>query len=88
MAAMTLKVALPQALGSYVTERVAEGGYGSPGDYIRALIRADQERRAREALDRRLFEGLDSEPDLVTPEYLAELRREARERIERRPKRA
>ena len=39
-------------------------------------------------LDRLLLEGLHSEPDLVTPEYLGELRREAKERIERRRKRA
>lgn len=88
MAKIPLEVALPEALEAYVTERVAEGGYGSPGDYICALIRADQERRARATLDRLLLEGLDSEPDHVTPEYLAELRRETNERIEGRRKRA
>ena len=67
---------------------MAEGGYRSPGDYVSALIREDQERRAREKLDRLLLGGLDSEPDLATPEYLAELRREAKQRIERRRKRA
>jgi hypothetical protein len=30
--------------------------------------------------------GLDSESDLVTPDYLAELRREAKERTQRRRK--
>jgi hypothetical protein len=43
---------------------------------------------ARATLDRLLLEGLDSEPDHVTPKYLAELRREAKERIESRRKRA
>lgn len=88
MAATTLKLTLPEALQAYVTDRVAEGGYGSPANYICSLIRADQERRARGTLDRLLLEGLDSEPDDVTPEYLAELRREAKERIERSRKRA
>jgi antitoxin ParD1/3/4 len=75
-------------LETYLEERMAEGKYESAGDYILALIREDRERRARATLDRLLLEGLESEPDLVTPEYLADLRREAKERIERRRKRA
>jgi len=43
--ARTLNVTLPEALEAYVNERVAEVGYGSPGDHIRTLIREDQERR-------------------------------------------
>ena len=88
MAAISLEIALPEALEAYVTERVAEGGYSSPGDYVCALIRADQERRARATLDRLLLEALDSESDFVTPEYLDDLRREAKGRIESRRKRA
>ncbi|MGH6916865.1 MAG: type II toxin-antitoxin system ParD family antitoxin [Geminicoccaceae bacterium] len=87
MGATSLEVALPKALEACVSERVAEGGYSSPGDYSCALIRADQEQHARAMLDRLLLEGLDSEPDHVTPEYLAGLRREAKERIESRRKR-
>ena len=81
-------VTLPEALEAYVNERVVEVGYGSPSDYIRTLIREDQERRTRENLDRLLLEGLDSELDPVTPEYLTKLRREAKERTQRRRKRA
>jgi antitoxin ParD1/3/4 len=84
MAQITLNVTLPEALEAYVNERVAEAGYGSPGDYVRNLIREDQERRTRGNLDRLLLEGLDSELDVVTPEYLTELRREAKERVARR----
>lgn len=84
MPRVILSVALPRTLESYVKERVAADGHGAPGDYICALIREDRERRTREKLDSLLIEGLDSTPDPVTPEYLAELRREAEERIERR----
>jgi Arc/MetJ-type ribon-helix-helix transcriptional regulator len=82
MKATSLEVALPKILEAYVAERVAEGGYTSPGDYICALIRADQERRARALLDRLFLEGLATAPDHVTPAYLSDLRRAAKERIE------
>jgi antitoxin ParD1/3/4 len=88
MGQATVNITLPEELETYLQERVREGSYDSPGDYIRALIRADRDRRARETVDRLLLEGLDSEPDLITPESLAELRREAQKRIERRRKRA
>jgi antitoxin ParD1/3/4 len=88
MTLRTLSIALPQAMEAYVEERVAEGGYRSPEDYLRALIREDQERRVRGALEGLLFDGLESEAEPVTPEYMAELRREAKERIARRRRKA
>jgi antitoxin ParD1/3/4 len=66
MGQTTLNVTLPEELETYLKERVREGSYDSPGDYIGALIREDRERRARATLDRLLLEGLESEPDLVT----------------------
>ena len=54
----TLDVTLPDDLSGYVEGRVASGGYVSGGDYVRDLIRHDQEemRRFRELIQR----GLDS----------------------------
>ena len=87
MADVSVNVLLPAALEQYVQKRAAEVGHDSSGDYIRALIREDQKRQAREALDHLLLEGLDSQSDAVTADYLAELRREA-EDIARWRKRA
>ena len=39
-------------------ERVAEGIYSNPSDYVRALIRTDMKRRGREELAALLLEGL------------------------------
>ena len=48
LAAMaTLDVSLPDDLNGYVEERVATGGYASRGDYVRDLIRLDQEQLQR-----------------------------------------
>jgi antitoxin ParD1/3/4 len=71
----SIDVSLPEALSAYVQERVAEGPYRSPSDYIRALVREDMKRRAEERLDELLLEGLNSGPAKpMTERDWAELR--------------
>ncbi|MGD9507629.1 MAG: type II toxin-antitoxin system ParD family antitoxin [Geminicoccaceae bacterium] len=78
MAVTSLNVSLPDGLKDYVKERVAEGDYSTPSDLVRDLIRSDMQRRGRQKLERMLLEGLASgETEEVTPDYMAELRREA-----------
>jgi antitoxin ParD1/3/4 len=60
MATASLHISLSATLKDYVVERVQEGGFSNPSDYVRALIRADRERQAKlEALRRDLQVGLD-----------------------------
>lgn len=47
MTTASLHVSLPETLKDYVTERVREGAFSNPSDYVRALIRADRELQAR-----------------------------------------
>ena len=84
-----MNVSLPETLKEYVQERVAEGIYSNPSDYVRALIRSDMKRRGREELEALLLEGLNSgEPEEVTPEYQAKRRREVEEIIARKRNRS
>jgi antitoxin ParD1/3/4 len=77
-----MNISLPDGLKDYVKERVAEGSYSTPSDFVRHLIRADMERRGRQELERMLLDGLASgEPEEVTPDYLDALTREAEEII-------
>lgn len=72
----TMNIALPEAMKSFVQERVAEGGYSSVSEYVRDLIRADQKRRHEERIDTLLLEGLNSgEPIEATRDYWEEKRR-------------
>ena len=55
---------MPEGLRKWAEQRVSEGLYADTGDYIRALIRQDQEEAARETvwLQAMIDEGLASEP--------------------------
>jgi antitoxin ParD1/3/4 len=56
----TVNISLPEALKVYVDEQVAKGSYGTVSEFFRDLIRQDQKRRAKEDLEARLLEGLES----------------------------
>ena len=49
MPTASLHISLPETLKDYVNQRVEEGAFSNPSDFVRALIRADRERQARRA---------------------------------------
>jgi antitoxin ParD1/3/4 len=76
MSTSTMSFALPEALRSYVNQRVASGQYGNASEYLRELIRRDQEEQARKRLRDWIEEGLMSGPGRVmTPQDRAGLKR-------------
>lgn len=54
-----MNVSLPQALKSFVDEQVSERGYGTSSEYVRELIRKDQDRQRLRGL---LLAGAASAP--------------------------
>lgn len=40
----TMNISLPESLKSFVDEQVARRGYGTSSEYVRELIRRDQDR--------------------------------------------
>ena len=71
----TMNVSLPDTLRQFVDEQVSRGGYGTSSEYIRELIRRDQERLRLRGL---LLDGAEAprtgEPDAA---YFAGLRSRA-----------
>ena len=41
----TMNISLPDTLKSFVDEQVSERGYGTSSEYVRELIRRDQQRQ-------------------------------------------
>ena len=55
-----MSFALPEAMREYIDHRVATGQYGNTSEYIRDLIRRDQEEQARQRLRDLLEAGVAS----------------------------
>jgi antitoxin ParD1/3/4 len=56
-----MNISLPDAMKAWVEAQTEQGRYSNASDYVRDLIRHDQERKARRAaLQRALTEGLES----------------------------
>ncbi len=73
-----MNVSLPDSLKSFVDEQVTQRGYSTSSEYVRELIRKDQDRRALRAL---LMEGATSQPGkTVGPGFFEGLRKRVRTR--------
>ena len=57
-----MSFALPESMRSYIDARVSAGNYGNTSEYIRDLIRKDQEEQAKKRLRDLIEEGLASGP--------------------------
>ncbi len=55
----TMNISLPESLKSFVDEQVNERGYGTSSEYVRELIRKDQDRTRLRGL---LLQGAESAP--------------------------
>ncbi|WP_324781008.1 type II toxin-antitoxin system ParD family antitoxin [Thiobacillus sedimenti] len=71
----TMNISLPDSLKTFVDEQVSQRGYGTSSEYVRELIRKDQERQHLRGL---LLEGAASAPaGPADAAYFDRLRRRA-----------
>ena len=68
-----INVSLPEQMREWIESRIRAGRYGNLSEYVRDLIRRDQEREANERLEALLLEGLESldagKVAEITPEF-------------------
>jgi len=55
-----MSFALPESLRAYIDERVKSGQFGNTSEYLRDLIRRDQEEQAKKRLRDLIVDGLAS----------------------------
>ena len=74
----TMNISLPEELKAFVDQQVASRGYTSSSEYVRELIRKEQDREKLRGL---LLEGLNSGPGRVADAaFFDELRQRVRDR--------
>lgn len=74
-----MNISLTDDLKAFVDSRIKARGYSSASEYVRDLVRRDEERASEERFKALIQEGLDSGPD---PRSWEELREEWTGRIE------
>jgi antitoxin ParD1/3/4 len=75
----TMNISLPDTLKDFVDQQVSSAGYGTSSEYVRELIRRDQDRLRLRNL---LLDGAQAPVTGVAgDEYFASLRADVRKRI-------
>ncbi|MGH7340373.1 MAG: ribbon-helix-helix domain-containing protein [Candidatus Rokuibacteriota bacterium] len=73
-----MNISLPESLKAFVEEQAAQRGYGTTSEYVRELIRNDQDRLRLRCL---LLEGAESAPsEPADAAYYEALRHRVRQR--------
>ena len=73
----TMNISLPESLKTFVDQQVKSRGYNSSSEYVRELIRKDQDRQLLRGL---LLEGAASPPaGTADTDYFGQLRDRVRE---------
>jgi len=80
----SLNISLPAALRQWVDDQIRGGRYGNASEYLRELIRRDQEKQTQDRLEALLLEGVESgDTSPMTKQDWAELRTEVAERLQK-----
>ena len=72
----TLNISLPDSMRAFIEEEVQRGGYSTPSEFMRELVRARQKCKAEDRLEQLLLDGLKSgKATPMTKKDWAELRK-------------
>ena len=78
----TLNISLPESMREFIDQQIDQCGYSTASEYIRHLIRQDQEKAEKKQIEKLLLEGLNSgEPMEITDDWWSQKRTELMERL-------
>ncbi len=78
----TMNISLPDEMKAFIEAQMVQEGYASASEYLRTLIREAQRRRAKQELEAKFREALESGPSTpMTREDWDSIEREALERL-------
>lgn len=73
----SMNISLPDEMKAFVESQMAEEGFASASEYLRALIRDVQRKRAKQELEAKLLEGLQGPSVVMDREDWDSIEREA-----------
>lgn len=73
----TMNISLPESMRRFVEEQIDANGYSSASEYFRDLVRNDQKRQAKEALESTLLQAMKEKGEPMTDASWSRLRRDA-----------
>jgi antitoxin ParD1/3/4 len=77
----TMNISVPDEMKAFVEAQMTQEGYASASEYLRALIREAQKRQAKQALEAKFREAMESGPATpMTPDDWQQLERNVWER--------
>jgi antitoxin ParD1/3/4 len=77
----TMNISVPDEMKAFVEAQMAQEGYASASEYLRALIREAQKRQAKQVLEAKFREAIESGPATpMTPDDWQQLERNVWER--------
>jgi antitoxin ParD1/3/4 len=80
----TMNISLPDEMKTFVEDQMTQEGYASASEYLRALIREAQKRRAKRELEAKFREAIESGPATpMTRKDWQSIEHEAVERLAR-----
>ena len=78
----TLNISLPESMREFIDRQIDSGGYSTASEYIRHLIRLDQEKVEKKQIEKLLLEGLNNgEPVEITDDWWSQKRIELMEKL-------
>jgi len=82
-----MNISLPPTLKDWVDEQVSRRGFGTASEFVRQMLREEQQRELRQRIDAALVEGIESGPSTpMTTQDWDDIRREGRRRLVKRKK--
>jgi antitoxin ParD1/3/4 len=82
-----MNISLPVPLKSWIEQQVAERGYSTASEFVRDVLRREQEQAIRQAIDARLVQAIESgESTPMTAKDWKHVRTEGLKRVRGRRK--
>ncbi len=81
----SIHISLPATLKEWVREQTESKGYSTTSEFVRDVLRREQEQQARAAIDQKLIRALESgPPEPLTPAVWDQIRAEGRRRLNKK----